>query len=162
MKKLSLLSAAALGVLFAASSASAQTYNERVDVTAPRLHDEPRESVLGAPVGRVSMSEAVSYRDLDLRTASGARRLDERVRFAAQNVCRRLDRMYPITEPGSPSCAQDAIQTGMERADAAIEHVRYVAYLNDRRHMAMLEKNRKTEKHVAKAEAHSKTKKHAA
>jgi UrcA family protein len=162
MKKLSLLGAAALGVLFAASSASAQTYNERVDVTAPRLHDEPRDSVMSATADRVSMSEAVSYRDLDLRTANGARRLEERVRFAAQNVCRRLDRLYPITEPGNPSCVQDAIQTGMERADAAVDHVRYVAYLNDRRHIAMLEKNRKMEKHVAKTEAPAKTKKHAA
>ena len=161
MKKLSLLTAAAFGVLLAASTASAQTVYESVDVTAPRAHGFDRDAALGAPYKTVSMSEAVSYRDLDLRTDEGADRLNARVRIAARSVCNRLDHMYPISDDSDASCMQGAIATGQERADAAVNHVRYIAYLNEKRHMAMLEKSKKPVKHVATRDT-NKTKKHAA
>ena len=161
MKKLSLLTAGALGALLVASAASAQSTNERVEVTAPRVQYAPRESTIGAPIENVSMSEHVRYDDLNLRTASGARTLEQRVRYTAQAICNRLDHLYPITEQGSPPCIQGAIATGMQHADAAIQHVRYVAYLDDKRRMASLDKSKKEKQHVA-ARENTKKKTHAA
>ena len=149
-RRLPLVTAGAFGLLLAASSAYAQSYNENVDVTSPRMHYEPRQSSIGAPIENVSLSEAVRYDDLDLRTAGGARRLEERVRYTAQSVCNRLDHMYPIAEDGSPPCIEGALATGMQRADAAITHVRYLAMREENRQTAM--RDTKEKKHTATRE----------
>lgn len=133
----SLVTVGALGLMLGSSSALAQNYNETVSVTAPRFHYQPRQSAIGAPIENVSLSRIVRYDDLNLRTASGARRFEARVRFAAQSVCARLEQMYPITEPGSPPCIEDALARGMQRADAAIMRVRYAATIAPKHRIAV-------------------------
>lgn len=142
--RLALLSAAALGMVLAASSASAQDYDrygapvsyqngssEEVEITAPRYHGAQR-GASGAPIEDVAVSRGVRYDDLDLRTASGAHALKSRIRYTAQSLCRELDVMHPITADDSPPCYRTAVEGGMEQADAAIRNAREYSDVNYR------------------------------
>ncbi len=72
---------------------------ESVTVYAPHFHID-RSSPLGAP-DRVSLSRAVPYNDLDLRSPQDAHELRVRVATAAREICDQL---------------QDATQTPEARA----------------------------------------------
>jgi UrcA family protein len=130
----SALLASALGLALAASSAGAQDYNdsapayrststEEVVVAAPRNRVE-RSGTTGAPIVDVALQRPVRFDDLDLRTEGGAHMLRERVRFTAQRLCRDLDRRYPITVSGGPSCYREAVDDAMEQAETAIDQAR--------------------------------------
>jgi UrcA family protein len=123
------LLATALGTLLFATGANAQddNYNsasysndsESIQVTAPRFHEnyDPKGALMNA-----SLSRAVPYDDLDLRTRQGARELRSRVREAARDVCGQLAENYPGYTPDS--CYKNAMQTGLSRADYAIQNAR--------------------------------------
>jgi UrcA family protein len=131
------LVAGALGAAFAATSANAQDYAsygppqyqnappESVIVEAPRFRADT--SKLNGPWEKVSLSNAVTYADLDLRTRDGAHELHRRVWEAAQNVCAQLADAYPVYEMNGTSCLKTAYENGTVRANAAITSVR-VAY----------------------------------
>jgi UrcA family protein len=134
------LAAAALGALALASPATAQDYGraavpdyqggptEEVVVTAPRYRPREEHSAIGAPIVNVSLSGEVRYDDLDLRTSWGARELRARIRFAAQDLCKRIDLRYPIAADGSPPCYRLAYDRAMDQADAVIDRARDYAY----------------------------------
>lgn len=100
--------------------------NENVEVTAPRIHTD-RTQRLNGPLEKISMSTAVPYSDLDLRTREGARELRHRVRDAAWNICMQLADAYPVYQANGTSCYRSAYENGMVRANSAINAVR-VAY----------------------------------
>jgi UrcA family protein len=125
------LLASALGTLLFATGANAQSdgrydqasyssdASESIQVTAPRFHEnyDPKGALQNA-----SLSRAVPYDDLDLRTREGARELRSRVREAARDVCGQLADNYPGYTPAS--CFKDAMQIGLSRADYAIQDAR--------------------------------------
>lgn len=122
----------ALGMALAATTALADPYgpvtppsgaNEVVTVTAPRPH-ETRRSKIGAEIVNVSLSREVRFDDLDLRTASGARALRDRVRRTASALCRQLDDQYLVTDDDSVPCIRAAVDDAMHQADAAIAEAR--------------------------------------
>jgi UrcA family protein len=130
------LAANAFWLMFAVGSrASAQDYgppagyangpNEQVIVQAPYVPqyrvDHPH---LNVPIENVSLSLAVHYGDLDLRTREGARALRMRIREAANTVCGQLIDMYPVGVESDAQCFRDALATSMARADAAIQNAR--------------------------------------
>jgi UrcA family protein len=131
---------AMLGALAAATPAMAQDYGrpvapdyqngppEEVVVTAPPYRPYEERSAIGAPIFNVSLSGEVRYDDLDLRTSWGARELRARVRFAAQDLCRRMDQRYPISAVDSPDCYRTAYGRAMYHAEAAIDRAREYAY----------------------------------
>jgi UrcA family protein len=126
------LIAGALGL--AASSANAQGYyasyappgyqapSESVEVTAPRFHEQ--HTRLNAPLDKVSLSTAVSFGDLDLRTRFGARELHRRIWVAAQNVCGELRDAYPVYKQVGTSCIKTAYEDGIVRARSEITAAR--------------------------------------
>jgi UrcA family protein len=121
-------------LLLASASASAQGYgyggyysgpaDEEVIVTAPPgvFREQgygPRS--LDFPPERVSLSRAVHYGDLDLRTWRGASELRRRVVYTAREVCGTLRDAYRFHRlPSSNRCERDAVENGLVRADAAI------------------------------------------
>jgi UrcA family protein len=132
-KRFLLLAASIAGLAIATSSVGAQEYysgpQEQVIVTPP--HYGPQRSEIGAPIVDASMSQAVRYDDLDLRTAWGARTLRDRIRFAATTLCNRLDAMYPVSVddtsgmyPGNTRCYRDAAGPALYEADSAIRNAR--------------------------------------
>ncbi len=126
------LLASVFGLALAASSASAQDYDdsapvyrassEEVIVAAPR--DRVERSTIGAPIRDVALSRPVRFDDLDLRSEQGAYVLRQRVRHTAERLCRDLDRRYPITVADGPSCYQQAVDDAVDQAETAIDQAR--------------------------------------
>jgi UrcA family protein len=109
----------------------ADTTTETVIVEAPYFRAE-RGSVFGLP-GKVSLSRAVSFRDLDLTTYDGAHELKARVADMARQVCDELRDAYPYRQqPGETKCFEGAYRNGMVRADAAIREARWGSYYRTR------------------------------
>ena len=133
----SALLASAIGLAFASSSAHAQNYgpppgyqggqyhgapNEDAYVTAPRFRAE--QTPLNAPPGKVSLSTAIRYDDIDLRTRQGAHELRLRVRDAARDMCARLYDAYPFQQATGTSCYKTALQDALLHANEAIGDAR--------------------------------------
>lgn len=138
MRNLSLLRSgliAAGALVFTAFAANAQDYddyynapyvsdtNETVHVIAPR-YAGPRYNKYHAPYVNASLSQPVSYDDLDLRTYGGARILKDRIRLTARLMCRELDERMPVTADFSPSCYKNAVADAMYQANMAIANAR--------------------------------------
>lgn len=92
---------------------------ETVEVTAPHYRVAP-EQKLNGPLEKVSLSSAIPYDDLDLRTRAGARELKHRVFETAREVCGQLADYYPVYQLNGTHCFKDAYENGLVRADAAI------------------------------------------
>jgi UrcA family protein len=103
----------------------AQADDGDVVVSAPRLRVERGHTLRP---GRYKMTEAVSYSDLDLRTAAGAGELRERVRTSASQICSELVQFYPADAGDYGSCYREAARNALVRADAVITDARSVAY----------------------------------
>jgi UrcA family protein len=129
MRRLALVSGAALGLALFAFPASAQYYgapDEEIIINAPRHH--PERSDIGAPIEDVAMSQQVRFDDLDLRTHWGARVLRERIEYAARTMCNRLDTLYPVSTSDSPPCYRAAVDDAMGQAAVAIRNARGDGY----------------------------------
>ena len=128
------LLASALGALLMTSAASAQdtsrpgeasyssTDSEQVEVFGPKYRVE-RGTRLGVPQ-KVSLSQSVSYNDLDLRSPQDARELRQRVSAVARDICGQLADVYPVVEANGTSCLKSARQDALLRANEAIRYAR--------------------------------------
>lgn len=130
--------ASALALVLGTQAAFAQPYDsyrdqpgyydnpprETVEVTAPRY---PHRTSRGGAIEQVSLSREVHTYDLDLRSPWGVDELRARVRFAAINLCEKIDRNYASIDDGR-SCYQEAVDRGMRDADAAISEAQGYAY----------------------------------
>jgi len=135
-RRSTLAAATALVLALTASAVCAQPYgayggspddvqagtSEHVEIYGRR--PPPERSAIGAPIEEVSLSRAVPYDDLDLRTDWGVRELHERIRATAHRLCRRLDFLYPISTSDSPPCYRTAVEDAMYQADRAIWRAR--------------------------------------
>jgi UrcA family protein len=105
---------------------SQSTATEKIEVYAPHFRvDRSRANSL---VNKISLSRAVRYDDLDLRTARGARELRLRVRDVARDICSELQEAYPVPEAPGTSCYRAAVEDAMWRADGAIRDARENSY----------------------------------
>lgn len=75
-------------------------------VTAPRTIERNRDGVTSQIV---HMSVSVPYKDLDMHTPAGVAELNNRVKKAADYVCRQLEIMYPTGTPDDFYCAKQAV-----------------------------------------------------
>lgn len=120
------------GFALAASSALAQDYGpggpESIIVTAPRPHMGSENTPLNGPLEKISMTGAVTYADLDLRSREGARALRQRVRDEASNICGNLEAVYPVRQAPGTSCYRSAVESGLVQADEAISDARHRYY----------------------------------
>jgi UrcA family protein len=127
------LLASVIGLSFA-GAASAQDYDrygapppaygngapDEIVIYAPRHHYTDR-SAIGAPIEDVSLSQAVRYDDLDLRSDWGIHKLHERISETARALCHRLDVTHPIAVSDSPPCYRTAMEEASRLAIAAID-----------------------------------------
>jgi UrcA family protein len=101
---------------------------EQVTVFAPYLVQKAFVGPTRSPVQVITISRAVSYHDLDLKTEAGAASLEARVKQAADDICRELDRRYPRTVyapiAGGRNCAQFAADTSLIEVREIVAAVR--------------------------------------
>lgn len=107
----------------AADTASAQTTDEDpanvITVVAPRaVTNQVRRSVSGGGLATVTITIRVLYGDLNLTKPSDSGRLINRIRSAARDACRHLDRLYPLVV--DRSCIDNAVAGALPRANAVI------------------------------------------
>ncbi|MEI9930848.1 MAG: UrcA family protein [Rhizomicrobium sp.] len=126
-----ILALSAAGVAFATAAMAQDAYDqdryqngpsEQVIVTAP--HYSVDRGHLGSSTEKVSLSQAVSFDDLDLTTRRGAHELKLRIRETVQDICAQLRNEVPYAQPGTRSCHRDAMVTAMTSADRAISDAR--------------------------------------
>ena len=89
-------------------------YTVRQEVTKRGMGGELAEQTL-------SVSQNVGYSDLDLTKHADVEKLRDRVRTAAKDSCRELDRRFPVSTyipVTSRSCARDAARDGLAKVDA--------------------------------------------
>jgi UrcA family protein len=132
-RRLPLLAVAACGLALASGPAAAQDYgrysdapyatssDEQIEVIVPRHH---ARSSIGAEIRDVAMSREVRVDDLDLRTLHGERVLRARIRTTADQLCRKMDFLYPVTTEDSPPCFKRAVENAMYQADGLIYKAR--------------------------------------
>lgn len=107
-----LASALAVGtMLLAAAPAFAQTDPE--DITVTGRYGRVPDSVQ-------SLSQAVSYADLDLSTAAGRDALRQRIRLTARYLCQKLGEPDTASPP-APSCRDAATSDAMKRVGTVEE-----------------------------------------
>lgn len=102
---------AAAAALVSAVPASAQSV-EGVTVEAARVIEVGR-TAYGAPEQIISLRRGVSYKDLNLKTPEGRAAMEARIKDTATNLCKELDKMYPLQDAKKADCVRDAVRTGM-------------------------------------------------
>lgn len=112
---LMILAAAATGGAIAAEEMGVVT------IVAERASKQTvGRSPRGVPVEQISITQHVSYADLDLATAAGAAALEKRVQTKADEICKKLDSFYPVVGAGTSDCAKQAVNDAMPSLHAAI------------------------------------------
>lgn len=92
---------------------------ENVTVVAPRITEKRRTgSTLFTEV--VERDAIVDITDLDLSRTADVRKLDKRIREAAQYICKELEDEYPFGRPDTPTCVRRAVEDAMNQADKAV------------------------------------------
>ena len=109
-------------VILAATAAPALAQldtSEHITVPAPNI---VQKSNVGPTRTRtITVSQAVPYGDLDLRTGEGMTKLQGRVKQAAAGVCRELDRRYPKPAYTGETVHNDCVSTATRQAMARVE-----------------------------------------
>jgi UrcA family protein len=108
-----------LGLAFGAAVAVAQqTTDVVVQVDRPEI--TVRRAAPNSPVHVISLARHVSYADLNPNTPAGAAELKKRINDAAEDVCKRLDELYPDSRHGGRTCTEITVKNAMRkvRADA--------------------------------------------
>jgi UrcA family protein len=112
----------ALSAMFAATAANAGDTPVTSDVTVQA--ERPTTKVVGrtafAPVILATVQYRISYSDLDLSIPTNAQLLKDRVRDAAREACKDLDKLYPITTSSSSECLRKTEQNATPQVLSAI------------------------------------------
>lgn len=91
-----------------------------VAAVSPAFAQDPEEIVVEGRFGPVpnnvrSLSQAVSYADLDISTQAGKDELRRRVRLTARFLCDKLGEGADASSPLLPSCRDGAYRDAMSR-----------------------------------------------
>ena len=108
----------------AAVPAWAAAESEQITVDGPyTVRQEVTKRALSGDIGEMnfSVSQNVGYSDLDLTKQADVEKLRERVKMAAKETCKELDRRFPVSiyiPVTGRSCARDAARDGLARVGA--------------------------------------------
>jgi UrcA family protein len=104
----------------ATAQSPAKAEDEGIVVEAPRLLPPPpgRSSFSGAPIVTTTVKIQALYGDLDLTQPANAARLMIRIERVAQDACKYLDGLYPLSPDAG--CVDRAIANATPAAKAII------------------------------------------
>jgi UrcA family protein len=122
--------AATLGAFALNTPAHADVYaraDNEIVIPAP-YYVQKRSSGLSRDGGETTkVSRVISYRGLDLRNPRDVAELDQRVHFAAVDVCAKLDTMIPASfnDTDNRDCYYDAMKDARKQVRAAVWRANY-------------------------------------
>jgi len=73
-----------------------------------------------SPVHLVSLTERVSYRDINFNSAEADVQLQKRIRDAAVDVCQKLDERFPDSKPSGQACVALAVKDALRKVHAEV------------------------------------------
>jgi UrcA family protein len=113
------------GAVFALSAAFAQQSGQKVEeitVTAPWAISKEvvGRTSTGGKEELISLTRHVYYGDLDLAKHADVMTLEKRVSDTAKESCDQLAKMYPLSGPNPPNCAERAAASAKAQMDKII------------------------------------------
>jgi UrcA family protein len=125
IKRTAAILGASLSCLMLATPSRAQdnptpTLHYRSSAEEVTVRPQQSRGSLGAPIVDVTMSQLVSFSDLDIPTVNANIELRHRVKSVAKRVCDRLEIRYPAAEPDRWTCYQRALEQVTPLVDTAI------------------------------------------
>lgn len=114
-----------VGGVWGLSAASAQQSGQKIEeitVTAPWAvtREVVSQTPAGGKVELISLTRHVYYGDLDLVKHADVMTLEKRVSDIAKNSCDQLAKMYPLSGPNPPNCAEKAVASAKAEIEKAI------------------------------------------
>jgi UrcA family protein len=94
-------------------AAAQQTTDVVVQADYPAI--TVKRAAPSSPVHVISLARHVSYADLDSSTPAGAAELKRRINDAAEDICKRLDELYPDSKPSGRACTEIAVKNAMRK-----------------------------------------------
>ena len=121
--------AAALSVLAAVTlpAFAQEEATENVTVFAPYVVKKTTSGMSKDRVTTVKVSRDVSYQDLDLTTTDGKAQLETRVKDAAADVCKELDRRFPTSVYVPVGSNKDCVKNAIAEVMAEVKGVEQAA-----------------------------------
>jgi UrcA family protein len=114
------LALAVFGTFAFCGAAFAQQPESEFVVSSSRSGELAHASVTGASAHVISVSQRISYADLNLTSYSGFQEIEARVRSTAKTLCDKLDRMYPTSRINTETCVGQAVSQSMADVRVAI------------------------------------------
>ena len=102
-----------LGSLVFSGAALAQEPETGFVVTSSRAGGFSHGSIPGVREEVISVSQRVSYADLNLANTSDSREMEARVRTAARTLCQKLRHTYPLSGVELDTCVRNTVSKGM-------------------------------------------------
>jgi len=91
---------------------------EEITVVAPRLVTrEAGRTAAGSKVEMILLTRHVVYGDLDLTLHNDVMALGKRVNDVAKEACDTLAKMYPLSDPNTPNCVEQATKEAKAQID---------------------------------------------
>ena len=75
---------------------------------------------VGAKVELISLTRHVVYTDLNLARHADVMTLEQRVNDVAKEACEQLAQMYPLSDPNTPNCVEQALRSAKGQIDEVV------------------------------------------
>lgn len=94
---------------------------DEITVVAPRLVKRTvGRTAVGAKVELISLTRHVVYTDLNLARHADVMTLEQRVNDVAKEACEQLAQMYPLSDPNTPNCVEQALRSAKGQIDEVV------------------------------------------
>lgn len=94
---------------------------QEITVVAPRLiAREAGRTAAGSKVELISLTRRVVYGDLNLSLHDDVITLEKRVSEIAKESCDTLAKMYPLSDPSTPNCVEQATKEAKKQIDQVV------------------------------------------
>jgi UrcA family protein len=101
------------GTLAFSGAALAQDTEAEFVVSSSRTSGIAHGSIPGVKEEIISISQRVSYADLNLASTAGSKEMEERVIRTARTLCEKLDQKYPLSGIQLDTCVRKTVNKGL-------------------------------------------------
>jgi len=109
-----------LGTVMFSGAALAQEPEAEFVVSSSRASGLTHGSLTGAQVEVISISQRVSYADLNLTSVSGSEEMEVRVKNTARTLCEKLEQKFPLSGVQLDTCVRNTVSKGLADVRTAI------------------------------------------